>query len=110
MKTTPKHLPLAAALVCTVTFTNAIAQQVPPPKTAADLPGPAAGTLMTREYVQTVGRMAYIWGWPLVNLGNRIVAFSKFTQPVLVGGVVPANFNGAEGRGTGRLPTEGYAG
>ena len=49
---------------------------------------------MTKEYVQAVGRMAYIWGWPLVNLGNRSVAFSNFKQPVLVGGVVPANFNG----------------
>ncbi|WP_146517957.1 hypothetical protein [Stieleria varia] len=37
---------------------------------------------MTKEYVQAVGRMAYIWGWPLVNLGNRSVAFSSFKQPV----------------------------
>lgn len=29
----------------------------------------------------------------MVNLGNRSVAFSKFTQPVLVGEVVPTNFN-----------------
>lgn len=90
----PRILTLSVALVCAVASTNAIAQQVPPPKTAADVPGPPGGTLMTKEYVQAVGRMAYIWGWPLVNLGNRSVAFSKFTKPVLVGGVVPANFNG----------------
>lgn len=85
---------LITAIVCTVAFTNVIAQQVPLPKTAADVPGPSGGTLMTKEFVQAVGRMAYIWGWPLVNLGNRSVAFSSFKQPVLVGGVVPANFNG----------------
>jgi len=33
--------------------------------------GLAAGTAMTKEYVQTVGRLAYVWGWPLVNSHNR---------------------------------------
>jgi hypothetical protein len=36
--------------------------QVPLPKEAADVPGPASGTAMIKEYVQMVGRMAYIWG------------------------------------------------
>jgi len=56
--------------------------------------GPASGTLMTKEYVQAVGRMAYIWGWPLVNMGNRSIAFSKLPAPGLIGGVLPAAFNG----------------
>jgi hypothetical protein len=50
--------------------------QVPLPKTAADVSGPAAGTAMSQEYVQTISRMAYIWGWPLVNMANRNAAFS----------------------------------
>jgi hypothetical protein len=41
------------------------AQQVPIPQTAAEVPGPALGP-MTKEYVQAVGRLAYVWGWPLV--------------------------------------------
>ena len=36
------------------------AQQMPLPKTAAEVPGPAAGNAMTKEYVQMVGRMAYL--------------------------------------------------
>jgi hypothetical protein len=47
------------------------AQQLPIPTTAADVPGPAPGTAMTKPYVETVGRMAYMWGWPLVNVANR---------------------------------------
>ena len=44
---------------------------------------------MTKEYVQMVGRMAYVWGYPMVNGHNRRVAFSTAPKPVLVGGVLP---------------------
>ena len=44
---------------------------------------------MTKEYVQMVGRMAYLWGWPLVNSHNRRVAFGKAPEQGLLGGVVP---------------------
>ena len=57
-----------AALVCVVITTVVHAQQIPLPTTAAEVPGPAPGTAMTKPYVQTVARMAYVWGWPLVNL------------------------------------------
>jgi hypothetical protein len=67
----------AAATVCAVMMTVASAQQVPLPTTAAQVPGPAPGTAMTKPYVQMVARMAYLWGWPLVNAANRAVAFSK---------------------------------
>jgi len=85
---------LAAALVGALAFTNAHSQE-PIPTSAAQVPGPAPGTTMTKEYVQAVGRMAYIWGWPLVNMGNRSVAFCKLPEPGLIGGVLPAGFNGA---------------
>ena len=62
--------------------------------TVVEVPGPASGTLMTKEYVQMVGQMAYIWGWPLVNMGNRSIAFNKLPAPGLIGGVLPAAFNG----------------
>jgi hypothetical protein len=73
---------------------NAQAQQVPIPTTAAQVPGSPSGTAMTTAYVQTVGRMAYLWGWPLVNSVNRSIAFSKAPEPGLIGGVVPIAFNG----------------
>jgi hypothetical protein len=46
-------------------------QQFPLPKTAADVPGPVAGSIMTKEYVQSVGRTAYLFAWPLVNAVRR---------------------------------------
>jgi len=74
-------------------MSGAQAQQIPIPETAAQVPGPASGNTMTREYVQSVGRMAYLWGWPLVNMANRSTAFSKTPEPGLLGGVVPVAFN-----------------
>jgi hypothetical protein len=52
------------ALMLAVAAENA-PQQVLIPTTAAEVPGPAPGTAMTKEYVQMVGRMAYLWGWDL---------------------------------------------
>ena len=63
--------------------------QVPIPKTPAEVPGPVPGTLMTDAYVQLVGRMAYLWGYPMVNAHNRRAAFAEAPEPGLLGGVVP---------------------
>jgi hypothetical protein len=63
--------------------------QVPIPTTAAEVPGPVPGNTMTTAYVQFVGRMAYIWGYPLVNAHNRRAAFAEAPAPGLLGGVVP---------------------
>jgi hypothetical protein len=75
-------------------FTTAYAQQVPIPTTAAEVPGPASGNVLTKEYVQTVGRMAYVWGYAMVNSHNRRDAFAYVTSqngnvPGWNGGVVP---------------------
>lgn len=64
-------------------------QQVPIPKTASDVPGPVPGNTMTKEYVQFVGRMAYVWGYPLVNAHNRRVAFAQAPEPGYFGGLCP---------------------
>jgi hypothetical protein len=45
--------------------------------------------LMTKAYVQFVGRMAYFWGYPMVNAHNRRMAFSKAPAPGYLGGIVP---------------------
>jgi hypothetical protein len=47
---------------------------------------------MTKEYVQMVGRMAYMWGWPLVDAANRAIASSKVPEPGLLGGVFPVAY------------------
>ena len=63
--------------------------QVPIPKTPAEVPGPVPGNMMTDAYVQFVGRMAYVWGYPMVNAHNRRAAFAEAPEPGLLGGVVP---------------------
>jgi hypothetical protein len=82
----------SVAVWASVWATTAQAQQFPAPKTASEVPGPPSGTAMTTAYVQTVGRMAYLWGWPLVNSANRAAAFSKAPEPGLLGGIVPVAF------------------
>ena len=63
-------------------------QQVPIPQTAAEVPGPAPGP-MTKAYVQMVGRMAYLWGWPLVYVYNQRTELTKAPEPILLNGVLP---------------------
>jgi hypothetical protein len=65
------------------------AQQVPAPKSAADVPGTPPGTIMPKDYVATVARSAYLWGWPLVNQLNRRATFAKAPEPGRLGGVLP---------------------
>jgi hypothetical protein len=45
---------------------------------------------MTEDYVCSVARLAYLWGWPLVNMHNRLSIMEKLPGPGLLGGVVPA--------------------
>ncbi len=95
MKTTTLHkFTLAIALSVAACALPASAQQVLLPQTAADVPGPAAGTAMTKEYVQTIGRMAYVWGYAMVNSHNRRAAFEYVTSqngnvPGWNGGALP---------------------
>src|SRR5260370_3641627 len=63
---------------------KAWAQQVPIPTTATQVPGPPTGTAMTTAYVQSVARIAYLWGWPLVNSTNRAQAFAETPEPGLL--------------------------
>ena len=63
--------------------------QVPVFKSAKDVPSTPAGTVMTKEYVGAVARVAYIWGWPLINQLHRRAAFAKAPEPGRLGGVLP---------------------
>ena len=50
---------------------------------------PATGIAMTPGYAATIGQMAYVWGWPLVNMVNRSSSITEAPQPALLNGVVP---------------------
>ncbi|MBB1088243.1 DUF1254 domain-containing protein [Lysobacter sp. SG-8] len=65
------------------------AGQVVAPGTAADVPKPVAGAPVSPEYAAAIGQMAYIWGWPLVNMHNRQTLFATAPHPGLLGGVLP---------------------
>src|SRR5262245_62056604 len=52
-------------------------------------PTPPPGGLITEAYVRQVGRFAYFWAWPMVNLHNRCLLAQRCPEPGLVGGIVP---------------------
>ncbi len=83
----PKSIVLAIALSTSVLSVRA--QQIPISKTAAEVPGPVPGNTMTKEYVQFVGHMAYVWGYAMVNAHNRRASFAMAPSPGYLGGVVP---------------------
>src|SRR5208283_5054614 len=91
MKLRTKHLSsiaCAVAIAIAMLVVNVQAQQVPIPQTAAEVLGPAPGP-MTKAYVQMVGRMAYLWGWPLVYVHNQRTELTKAPEPILINGVLP---------------------
>jgi hypothetical protein len=61
-----------------------------PAPTQETAPGPVPGTRINEAYVSQMGRSIYAWGWPMVNIHNRKVVFSKLPEPGLIGGIVPA--------------------
>ena len=44
-------------------------------------------------YVQTVRRLAYVWGWSSINAAKRSAAFVKAQGPGLIGGVIRVAYN-----------------
>ncbi|WP_367345966.1 DUF1254 domain-containing protein [Stenotrophomonas bentonitica] len=60
-----------------------------PTETTALPSGPVAGTPLIEPFVRDVARLAYVWGWPMVNLHNRHVVFSKVPGFGLGEGILP---------------------
>ncbi|MEV0914244.1 DUF1214 domain-containing protein [Streptomyces sp. NPDC049967] len=44
---------------------------------------------MPESFVRAVGRIAYVWGWPMVSMINRRTALTSVSEPGLRGGVLP---------------------
>lgn len=62
--------------------------------TESAVPG---GQRVTEAYAAEVGRAAYLWGWPLVNMHNRRVFMERLPGPGLLAGIVPAGPPGTIG-------------
>lgn len=79
-----------SVLLASVSLVSLVqAQQVVAPKSAAGIKGTPPGTVMPRQYVEMVGRLAYVWGWPMVNQINRRASFARAPGPGRLGGVLP---------------------
>ena len=56
---------------------------------ASKLTQPAMGVTMHPGYARTIAQMAYLWGWPIVNMINRREAITKAPVPGHLNGVLP---------------------
>ncbi|MFA9405617.1 MAG: hypothetical protein ACERKX_07340, partial [Anaerolineales bacterium] len=70
-------------------MTKANYQPISYPTKASEVTQQVTGAIMPKEYIKTVGRMAYFWGWPLVNIFNRRASITQAPAPGRLGGVVP---------------------
>jgi hypothetical protein len=71
-------------------FSPAFAQSQPVPANSKEIPaGPVSGARLPDAYVRDVARIAYLWGWPLVNMHNRHLVFEKVPENGLGDGVLP---------------------
>ena len=60
-----------------------------PDATSTAVTPPATGVIMQPAYAKTIGRMAYVWGWPLVNMINRSASITTAPEPGRLNGVLP---------------------
>lgn len=68
----------------------------PKPPPAAGAPAasdkvtqPVTGINMQAGYAQTIAQLAYVWGWPLVNMHNRRASVIQAPEPGHLNGVLP---------------------
>jgi len=78
---------IVATMVASLVQANP--SQTAPIEATLELSTPASGVIMNEEYVKTIGRMAYVWGWPIVNSHNRRAGITQAPAPGRLGGVVP---------------------
>ncbi|WP_309574469.1 DUF1254 domain-containing protein [Rhizobium rhizogenes] len=56
-------------------------------------PGPDIRVKITEEYARQVGRDAYVWGWPLVNVYNRRLSYAPVNEAAKNGPLITAPLN-----------------
>ncbi|WLB50549.1 DUF1254 domain-containing protein [Bradyrhizobium sp. 521_C7_N1_3] len=80
--------PLAISTATVAVSTTAQARQAPAPTNAVT--EPATGIVMFPDYAKAIAQMAYIWGWPMINMINRRAAITQARHPGHLNGMLPA--------------------
>ena len=88
MKKSIKAFALSVVVATLAATSIQASSEVPFTKASSKLTLPVSGAVMHEEYVKTIGRMAYVWGWPMVNSFNRRAAVTHAPEPGRLGGVV----------------------
>jgi len=81
---------LSAAIIVLALGATPLFAAAPKSPVQTSLTQPAAGITMHDGYAKAVGRMAYLWGWPMVNMINRNARITQAPRPGLLGGILPA--------------------
>jgi hypothetical protein len=81
----------------TVTADTAQAQLAATCAAPSSVTQPATGVLMHPDYARTIAQMAYVWGWPIVNMLNREAKITQAPYAGLLGGILPAAPRGQVG-------------
>lgn len=79
---------LAALLFVTLAGQSAISQDSSDTDTS-HVTMPAEGIVMFPAYAKAMGKTAYIWGWPMVNMLNRYTGITQAPKPGLMNGILP---------------------
>lgn len=91
-----KRLTLSAGVLMISTsmaFAQIATVQPSPSWSRSIPPGPDTRVKITEEYAKLVARDAFFWAWPLVNMYNRRLAFSKMNEQRYVGPLLEAPLN-----------------
>ena len=88
-------LPVATTSVASAETSSLSPRPLPPsPGWGRALPtGPDARVKITEAYAAHVARDSFFWAWPLVNMYNRRLAFSKMREQKYVGPLLEAPLN-----------------
>ena len=68
-----------------------------PELTSTEVTPPGTGVVMSPGYAKTIGRMANVWGWSLLNMINRSASITTAPQPGRLNGVLPVAPRGRVG-------------
>ena len=91
-------VPAAITTASVAITTNAAqAQRSPEPAATSLVTEPATGIVMHPDYARAIAQMAYIWGWPIVNMMNRRATITQAPKVGLMNGVLPVAPRGQVG-------------